>query len=411
MQRTDSRDPVSWLQMIKRPIELMADHVQPGRSATTSCGATSGWTPSAASAGPSWRRSRRPAQGDRAEVADMCDRWLTAGVRDRLSRDRPEPARRARGHRPAGTAGAHRVRRRYAGSSPGCAGSGEAGCVSGRVALDTLAQDGRPEIVGGALALVLRAQTRAPGARRPLVSCRHRGPRDGRLRGVHRARRRRGAVLRRLGRPCEPSSSRAFPGLGRLGADRDGRVARPAPRLVGDVVALPYFTRPNGNLSLDVGGYVVGVPGGVRSTRTRWTARTQAGARRQVTSSAPPPRRRAPYGVWSGASGQSGRERREPVTVRAGGGVRHPAGDGPAGARHLGRLPGARPGRAARALPDRGGRRRRSCRRARGGGGRPGGASDPYATAGKGRLSTVVRTFGPDADPAAAPLTFRPSMR
>jgi hypothetical protein len=36
------------------------------------------------------------------------------------------------------------------------------------------------------------------------------------------------------------------------------------------VVTLPYFTRDNGNLSIDVGGHVVAVPGTVRLIRTRW---------------------------------------------------------------------------------------------------------------------------------------------
>ncbi|MFD0467839.1 hypothetical protein ACFQ0B_05635 [Nonomuraea thailandensis] len=93
--------------------------------------------------------------------------------------------------------------------------------------------------------------------------------------------------------------------LGRLGADRDSGLGRPRPRLVGGVVALPYFTRDNGNLSIDVGGHVVAVPGTARLIRMRWALGHRLLMDGEVTVAAPPrpPRRSSGSCGGSGAPG------------------------------------------------------------------------------------------------------------
>jgi hypothetical protein len=173
--------------------------------------------------------------------------------------------------------------------------------------------------------------------------------------------------------------------FGRLGAERDSGITRPPPRLIGDRAVLPYFTRENGNLSIDVGGHVIGVPGTARLTGTRWTLgrRLLVDGEVRVAGSIPEPSTLGRL-VWRERS--TGCERAEPVAALSGGGftARPALGRFPAGTwdafleLDLGGPPAryrieAEAGVVAA-------QRRSLLMRVR-----------PYATSGKGRLSAVVR--------------------
>ncbi|MDP9846885.1 glycosyltransferase family 2 protein [Streptosporangium lutulentum] len=394
MQRQGSRDPVSWLQMIKRPIELMVEHVQPGTLRDHLLRRHFRMDAFGSLGKPFLEAGSVQRKEIVAEVTDMCERWLTDGVRARLPAiDRSRIAALEDIDRLVRLAHIESavVRRELTGLRWEREGRLT---VSGRVALSTLDQGDRPEIVGGALALVLR---RRPGGAGPLADLAD-SVTD---------------VVVPVTGDCEEFTGiidvaelssgvwdvyvsvefEGVPRLARLGADRDGRIAQPVAHMVGDVVVLPYFTRPYGNLSLDIGGYVVGVPGGVRLARTRWTAGNRLVLDGRVTVGAATPATRAVrHLVWR--ERESGRERRVPVTVRAGGAftIRQAMsrlGSGTWDA-YLELDLGGPPARfrieatAETIVPPRTwwrGLARWSVR--------------PYATAGKGRLSTVVRTFGP----------------
>ncbi|MEV7005359.1 glycosyltransferase family 2 protein [Streptosporangium sp. NPDC051022] len=432
MQRSGSRDPVSWLRMIKGPIELMVRHVRPGAlrdhllrrhfrmDALSSLGR------------PFLEAEEVQRKEIVAEVADMCERWLTDGVRERLNPiDRSRIAALQDIDRLVRLAHIESavVRRELTGLHWDGEGSL---VVSGRVGLSALEQGGRPDLVAGGLALVLRSRG-GGGADRHGGG--HGGGRSGGApRGGGNTGGRRGESGRKDGSGCAERGGCAdgpvevvvpvtgdherFTGLvdtarlpsgvwdvylnvecegvsrlARLGADRDGRIVQPVPRVIDGIVALPYFTRPHGNLSLDVGGHVVSVPGSARLTRARWAIGHRLVLDGEVSvGAAIPGARTVRHLVWR--ERWSGRERREPVEVEAGGAF--------AARQALGRLGpgtwdayleldlGGPPARfrieaaAETIAPPRvwwRGLVRRSVR--------------PYATAGKGRLSTVVRTFTP----------------
>ncbi|WP_449063469.1 glycosyltransferase family 2 protein [Planomonospora algeriensis] len=160
MQRKGSRDPLSWMRMIRKPIELVAAHVQPGplrdhllrRHLRLDALAHLGR--SFLEAGEIERKEIA------AEVADLCERWLTDGVRERLT-----PVDR---HRIAALEDIDRlvrlahiesaaVRRELTGlrwdTGPAAL------TVAGRVVLDalgTLGTAGRPELAVDGVTLVLR---------------------------------------------------------------------------------------------------------------------------------------------------------------------------------------------------------------------------------------------------------------
>ncbi|WP_336216419.1 glycosyltransferase family 2 protein [Nonomuraea sp. LPB2021202275-12-8] len=384
MQRPDSRDPVSWLAMIRGPIQLMAEHIPPGklrdhlllRHFRLDAFAQLG-TPFL-EAGDVQRKNIAQA------VAGICDQWLTSGVYQRLSgTDRQRLAALGDVDRLVRLADIESAMVRR--SLTGLRWDGDRLVVTGTAALEGV---GAHE----AVALVLRPR-QEPG-RELVVAAEQEG--DGFTAGIDVAALGAGVWDLRVTVELE-----GVVRAGRLGADREGGVARPAPRLIGGVVALPYFTRDNGNLSIDVGGYVVGVPGNARITRTSWSfGRLVVDGEITVAGTVPPASavRRL---VWRERG--SGRERADRVVALSGGGfVARPA---------VGRLSpgtwdaylelelGGPPARfrietdaATVAAPRRwlGGIVLRSVR--------------PYATAGKGRLSTVVRRL-------TARMVFRRIMR
>ncbi|MFC3979622.1 glycosyltransferase family 2 protein [Streptosporangium jomthongense] len=391
MQQPGSRDPVAWIRMIKKSVELMVGHVRPGALRDHLLGrhfrmdALSNLGRPFLDAGEETRRQIA------AEVADMCERWLTDGVRERLNPiDRGRVAALQDVDRLVRLAHIESavVRRRLTGLDWD---PRDGLVVTGRVALDALERDGGPDLVAGGLDLVLRLRGGAvEGDRgRPVervfpVG----GDHEGFSAVVDVTTLSSGVWDVYLNVECEGVTR-----LVRLGADRDEPVTRPAPRMIGGVVALPYFTRSHGNLSLDVGGHVVRVPGRVRLTGTRWTAGNRLALDGRVSvGSAAPGTRAVRHLVWR--ERWSGKEWREPVEVEEGGTF--------AMRQALGRLGpgtwdayleldlGGPPARfrveapAEIVAPPRTwwrGLVRRSVR--------------PYATTGKGRLSAVVRTFTP----------------
>ncbi|MFB9967455.1 glycosyltransferase family 2 protein [Sinosporangium siamense] len=255
MQQPGSRDPVAWLRMIKGPIALMARHIRPGPLRDHLLRRHFRLDALAQLGRPFLVAEEVERKQIAEEVAGLCDEWLTEGVRKRLpSIDRQRLDSLADIDRLVRLAQieAASVRSRLTGLSWH---NGRLS-VTGTAILEGLDPAGECEI-----ALVLRPRR---GGHQDVVAQVAGGPRGfaaaldpaGLASGVWDAY---AAVT------CEGVTR-----LGRLGADRDDRVARPAPCVVDDVVLLPYFTRTHGNLSVDVGGHVVAVPGRVRLRATRW---------------------------------------------------------------------------------------------------------------------------------------------
>ncbi|MER5647268.1 glycosyltransferase family 2 protein [Streptosporangium sp. NPDC002524] len=389
MQRQGSRDPVSWLRMIRRPIELMLAHVRPGDLRDHLLRRHFRMDAFGNLGRPFLDAGEVERKEIAAEVADMCERWLTDGVRERLPAiDRSRIAalqdidRLVRlAHIESASVRRELTALRWEREREGRL------AISGKVALSTLERYDRPEITGGDLALVLRRRHVDPGPSDEVVV-----PVTGDCAGFT------GIVdVTTLSSGIwDVHVSVAFEGvprLARLGADGEGLVAPPMPRVVGEVVALPYFTHPYGNLSLDIGGHVVAVPGSARLVRARWAAGHRLVLDGEVSVGAAAPAADAVrYLVWR--ERESSRERREPVTVGEGG--RFTASQA------MGRLApgtwdayleldlGGPPARfRIEAVPEVIEQPRTWWR------GAIRWSVRPYATAGKGRLSTVVRTLGP----------------
>nr|WP_158088793.1 glycosyltransferase family 2 protein [Thermoactinospora rubra] len=376
MQQPGSRDPLAWLSMIRKPIELMAAHVAPGPLRDHLLRRHFRLDVFAQLGGPFLAADGVRRKEITAEVAALCDQWLTPGVRERLtSADRQRLAALADIDRLVRLAQieAAALRRRLT----GLRWEGDKLVVSGTASLAGMADhDG--------VTLVLRA--RNEHGRELVVPAQ----RDGES---FTARLEPGELASGVWDVLVAVELEGVQRLGRLGADREAELRCPSPRLVGEVVALPYFTRTGGNLSLDVGGHVLSVPGSARITRARWAFGHRLALDGQVTvTGAAPAASAVRQLVWRERS--TGHERVERVVGLPGGGfAARPA---------VGRLTpgtwdayielqlGGPPARfrietAARTVAE---RRRwwhgpalRSVR--------------PYATSGKGRLSTVVRAMTP----------------
>ncbi|HEX4812332.1 MAG TPA: glycosyltransferase family 2 protein [Nonomuraea sp.] len=368
MQQPGSRDPIAWLAMIREPIRLMARHVPPGplrdhllrRHFRLDV---------FAQLGAVFLESDDIRRKDIArEVAAICDEWYTPGVHERLgSIDRQRAGALDDIERLVRLARIESatVRRRLT----GLRWDGDRLVVTGAARLDGISED-------DGVALVLRSR-HAPHAELVVPAGRKGGEFTARVEAGEL-----GPGVWDLRVALELEGVVRF---GRLGSERDCGITRPPPRLIGDRAVLPYFTRDNGNLSIDVGGHVVGVPGTVRLTGTRWMlgGRLLVDGEVRVAGSVPEGSmlRRL---VWRERT--TGCERAEPVTALPGGGfTTRPA---------VGRLPsgtwdayleldlGGPPARfrveaEAGVVAD---QRRSPFRRVR-----------PYATSGKGRLSAAVR--------------------
>nr|WP_055505041.1 glycosyltransferase family 2 protein [Nonomuraea pusilla] len=380
MQRPDSRDPLAWLEMIRGPMRLMAEHVGPGplrdhllrRHFRLDAFA---WLGQPFLESDDVRR-KEIAQ----EVAALCDEWLTPGVRERLgSTDRQRVASLHDVERLVRLARIENatVRRRLTGLRWDGAGL----VVTGTAGLRGIAGD-------DGVSVVLRARHDPAGEL--VVPAEREGRRFTARVDVAAL----GSGVWDLRVAVEVEGVVRY---GRLGAERDGAVTRPAPRLLaapgGCRVALPYFTRDNGNLSIDVGGHVVPVPGRVRVVRTRWGLgrRLHVDGEISVAGTTPPASaiRRV---VWR--ERHTGRERADPVLALPEGGfaARPAVGRFPPGTwdAYLELDLGGPPARF-RVETDAGTvvappRWRGLLKKAR-----------PYATSGRGRLSAAVRRLTPEA--------------
>ncbi|MET9341483.1 glycosyltransferase family 2 protein [Nonomuraea sp. NPDC003804] len=380
MQQPASRDPLGWLAMIGKPIELMTAHIGPGPLRDHLLRRHFRLDIFAQLGAPFLAADDMRRKEIAHEVAVLCDRWLTPGVTDRLTTtDRQRLAALDDIDRLVRLAGieAAVVCRRLT----GLRWESDRLVVEGEAALDG-------QHAAGGVALVLRSRQEQGGE---LVLPADPVGDSGFIASVDPGELSSGVWDFYVAVECEGVIR-----LGRLGADRDGGITRPAPRLVGSAVALPYFTRTNGNLSVDVGGHVLTVPGSARLTRTRWTLghRLLLDGEITVGGGGIPEAGAVKQLVWR--ERHSGRERVEPVVALPGGVfVAKPA---------IGRFaPGTwdaylelelgGPPARFRIEVDAGtvaeprswwrGPVRSSVR--------------PYATAGKGRLSTVVRKITPRA--------------
>ncbi|WP_433445156.1 glycosyltransferase family 2 protein [Nonomuraea sp. CA-141351] len=253
MQQKGSRDPLAWLAMIRQPIQLMAEHVEPGPlrdhllrrhfrlDAFAQLGAV-------------FLESDDVRRKDIArEVAALCDEWYTPGVHELLnSIDRQRATALGDIDRLVRLARIESatVRRRLT----GLRWDGDRLVVTGSARLDGISRD-------DGLAVVLRA--RHDPATELVIPAERKG-------GEFTVRVDVAALASGIWDLRVAVELEGVVRFGRLGGERDSGINLPPARLIDGVVALPYFTRDNGNLSIDVGGHVVAVPGTVRLIRTRW---------------------------------------------------------------------------------------------------------------------------------------------
>lgn len=302
MQQPGSRDPLAWLAMIRGPIEVMARHVEPGPlrdhllrrhfrlDVFTQLGTV-------------FLESDDVRRKDIArEVAALCDDWYTPGVHERLNTiDRQRAGalddidRLVRLARIESAT----VRRRLT----GLRWDGDCLVVTGAARLDGITRD-------DGLSVVLRAR-HDPDVELVLPAERKGGEFTAR---VDVAALGSGIWDLRVAVEIEGVIR-----LGRLGADRDSDIARPQPRLIGGVVAVPYFTRDNGNLSIDMGGHAVAVPGLARLIRARWALGHRLIVDGEITVVGTAPAASAIRRiVWR--ERRTGRERTDAVVALPGGG-------------------------------------------------------------------------------------------
>ncbi|MEU8251512.1 glycosyltransferase family 2 protein [Nonomuraea sp. NPDC048916] len=372
MQQAASRDPVAWLAMIRGPIRLMTEHIAPGPLRDHLLGRHFRLD-AFAQLGAPFLAADEVRRKDIAEgVAALCDEWLTPGVYERLNgTDRERLAalgdidRLARLARIENAA----VRRRLT----GLRWEADRLVVSGTAALEGMR-------VHHGITLVLRA--RHNPAVEVVVPADYDG--DEFTAAVDVAGLDSGIWDFRVTIELE-----GVVRSGRLGADRDDDVDRPAPRLIDGVVAMPYFTRDNGNLSIDVGGHLQTVPGTVRLTRTKWALGHRLAMDGEVTVVGVAPEASAVRRVvWR--ERHTGSEHSEPVVALPGGGfaARPAVGRFAPGTwdAYLELELGGPPARfriEAEAETVAGARRLWAAALLR--------IVRPYATSGKGRLSAVVR--------------------
>ncbi|GII29390.1 glycosyltransferase family 2 protein [Planotetraspora mira] len=292
MAETAGLDPLAWLRMIRTPLELMARHIPPGPLRDHLLLRHFRLDVLAQLGAPFLAACEAAREKIVMEVADICAEWLTDGVRDlfgdlerlrveslddvdrlvRLARVETAPLR----HRLLGL-----------------------DWIGGRLEVS-----GSVSLAGfdGEASLVLRERT-AQGERRVPVT---------------RIADRFGATIEVTSLPsgiwdvhvaveCEGVRR-----LARLRAERDPAMVAPAARFSSGVVAVPFLTRSQGYLALDVGGHLLRVPGAVRLARAEWAGR-RLRVEGQVHVGSTPGAVAVRHLVWRERA--SGRERRQPVVV------------------------------------------------------------------------------------------------
>ncbi|MDF5751608.1 glycosyltransferase family 2 protein [Spongiactinospora sp. TRM90649] len=305
MQQDGSRDPVRWLRMIRQPMELVTRHIRPGPlrdhllrrhirlDALTHLGE------------PFLAADDDARRGIAAEVAELCDQWVTDGVRERLS-----DAERGK---LAALADIDRLVRlaRIEGSSvrrhlTEVSWDGDRLALRGSAELDGLG----PE-AGYTMSVLLRPRGAGVDGEPPPQGPERSFPvrsRGAEFEGVFDLSDLPPGVWNvYVAITCEGVTR-----LARLRPERADELPAPAVRVIGDRVAVPYFTRVQGNLSIDLGGHVVSVPCAAGVTGVKWGPghRLLIDGRVMVGDRAPAPEtvRRL---VWR--ERRSGRERSTPV--------------------------------------------------------------------------------------------------
>ncbi|GII85427.1 glycosyl transferase [Sphaerisporangium siamense] len=295
MQEPGSRDPLSWLRMIRTPIELMTRHIPAGPLRDHLLRRHFRFDILAQLAAPLLSLDAAARHATIREVADMCATWLTDGVLERLRPiDRLRVAALGDAERLVRIAQVETAGLRH--HLTGLAWAGDRLEVSGRAALT----DSRN---GVAVGLLLRERFTAAERRVPVTSVA-----DVFAGGVKVSRLPPGVWDVHVVVACEGVRR-----VARFGARRDPGVARPVPRLV-TAVAAPYFTRTHGNLSIDVGGHVVRVRGSARLARLTWGGKGVLTVEGTVSVGAGCPAARCVrHLVWRERS--SGNERRAPASA------------------------------------------------------------------------------------------------
>jgi glycosyltransferase involved in cell wall biosynthesis len=295
MQQPGSRDPLAWLRMIRAPIELMIDHIPAGPLRDHLLRRHFRFDILAQLGAPFLGQDPASRRAIAREVSDMCATWLTDGVLERLRPiDRLRAAslgdvdrlvRLAR----VETAALHR-------RLTALEWAGDRLEVSGRAFLTDSWN-------GVAVGLLLRERHTAAERRVPVTSVA-----DVFAGSIEVSRLPAGVWDMYVVIACEGVRR-----VARFGAERAPEVGRPGPRLMA-TLAVPYFTRPHGNLSIDVGCNVVTVPGSVRLTRAAWGGKGVLTIEGTVTiASGCSAARCVRQVVWRERS--SGNERRAPASA------------------------------------------------------------------------------------------------
>jgi hypothetical protein len=294
MQEPGSRHPLAWLRMVHTPIELMTRHVPPGPLRDHLLRRHFRFDILAQLGAPFLAADPPTRQHIAREVAGMCAAWLTEGTLDRL-----RPIDRLRVACAGDVDRLVRIARvEEAGLVRRCTGLEWAGDrleVSGTAALTDSWN-------GVTVGLLLRERFTAAERRVPVTSVA-----DVFAGTVRVSRLPPGVWDVYVVLACEGVRR-----VARFGADRAPGVEPPGPRLL-SAVAVPYFTRAHGNLSIDVGGRLAPVPGVVRLTRASWGAKGLLSIEGTVTvGPGCPAARRARHLIWRERA--SGHERRVPAT-------------------------------------------------------------------------------------------------
>ncbi|MEU9890831.1 glycosyltransferase [Sphaerisporangium sp. NPDC051011] len=295
MQEPGSRDPLAWLRMIRTPIELMTRHIPAGSLRDHLLRRHFRFDILAQLGAPLLSLDSRGRRATIGEVAEMCATWLTDGVVERLRPiDRLRVATLGDADRLVRIARVETAELRH--HLTGLTWEGDRLEVTGRAFLTDSWN-------GVAVGLLLRERSTSAERRVPVTSAA-----DVFAGGVEVSRLPPGVWDVYVVVACEGVRR-----VARFGALRDPGVDRPAARLV-NAVAAPYFTRPHGNLSIDVGGHVVTVPASVRLARLTWGAKGVLTVEGTVSvGGGCPAARCVRHVVWRERA--SGNERRAPASA------------------------------------------------------------------------------------------------
>ncbi|MEZ0072961.1 glycosyltransferase family 2 protein [Planotetraspora sp. GP83] len=286
------RDPLAFLRAVRTAMELMARHVPPGPLRDRLLLRHFKLDVFPELRAPFLAADEATREKIAIEVADLCSQWLTQGVLDRL-----DAADRLRAAAPRDLTRLVRL-----------AGVQTA---SLRHRLTALEWDGDRLAVSGSIAL-----TGFPGEAGLVL--RERTSREERPAAVTSVADLFSVALEVTSLPAGVWDVHAavhcegVRRLARLGSERDPGVRPPPPRFASGVVVVPFLTRSHGNLSLDVGGRLLRVPGSVRLTRAEWAGR-RLRVEGQVHVGDAPGAAAVRHLVWRERA--SGRERRAAVTA------------------------------------------------------------------------------------------------